>query len=62
MCYFYFEYVKSDKNVCLLIIVKDNVIKEVCKYIREDIVRSIFFLRVEMYLLIYDEKLKILEF
>lgn len=61
LCYFYFEHVKSDKNVCLLITAKDNVIKEACKHIREDIVRSTFFLRAEMYPLTYDEKLKILE-
>lgn len=61
LCYFYFKHLKSDKNVRLLITAKDNVIKEACKHIREDIVESTFFFRAEMYPFTYEEKLKILK-
>lgn len=62
LCYFYFERVKGDKNIHthLLITAKDGVIKEACAQIREEVVKSKFFLNAESYPLNDKEKLKIL--
>lgn len=62
LCYFYFERVKGDKNIHthLLITAKESVIKEACAQIREEVVKSEFFLNAECFPLNDEEKLKIL--
>lgn len=63
LCYFYFERVKSDGNIRthLLTTAKDGVINEACTQIKEEVVKSNFFLNAESFPLNDKEKLKILK-
>lgn len=63
LCYFYFERVKSDGNIRthLLTTAKDGVINEACTQIKEEVVKSNFFLNAETFPLNDEEKLKILK-
>lgn len=63
LCYFYFERVKRNGNIRthLLTTAKDGVINEACIQIKEEVVKSNFFLNAESFPLNDEEKLKILK-
>lgn len=60
LCYFYFEHVKNNHNIRLLITAKDSVKEEACSYIREDIEKCTFFITAESFPLTTEEKKDIL--
>lgn len=61
LCYFYFDHVKTDKNIRLLITAKDSVKEKACVYIREDIEKCTFFIKAESFPLTTREKKEILK-
>lgn len=60
-CYFYFNFIKDINFICFLIIVKDNVIENVCVYIKVNvfIFKKYFFVEEEFFFLICEEMLSI---
>lgn len=62
-CYFYFECININKYIWFFIIVKDNVIERVCLYIDVNIFmfEKMFFVRVDLNFLLFDQKIEMLE-
>lgn len=60
-CYFYFIFIKDNDFICFIIIVKDNVIKNVCVYIKVNffVFKNYFFVEEEFFFLLVNEMLSI---
>lgn len=63
LCYFYFEYIKPDDNVRLIITAKQDVVDKACAFNEIDILtlEQTCFIRVDAFPLLDEEKFKILD-
>lgn len=62
-CYFYFNFIKDNDFICFLIIVKDNVIENVCVYIKVNVFvfKKFFFVEEEFFFFIIEEMICIID-
>lgn len=60
-CYFYFVFINDNDFICFFIIVKDNVIENVCVYIKVNVFvfKKYFFVEEEFFFLLVKEMLRI---
>lgn len=63
LCYFYFNFIKDNDSIRLLITAKDNVIANACAHIKANVpvLKKLFFVEEESFPLTTEEKIRIID-